>query len=87
MTTPPLPPHPPPIFCLASTPPPIFPSFVLVPPQDAQPDALVALTITGQATAQEADGRGVYTKYTATVAAFDPSVVYARTTRSTGDIM
>ncbi len=50
---------------------------MLVPPQDAQPDAHVSLTITGQATAQEADGRGVYTKYTASVAALDPSVVYA----------
>lgn len=49
----------------------------MVQPQDSHPDALVALTITGQITAQESDGKGVYTKYTASVAALCPSVVYA----------
>jgi hypothetical protein len=37
----------------------------------------VSLTITGQATVQETTGSGVYTKYTASVVARSPSVVYA----------
>ncbi len=48
-----------------------------MPPQDSHPDALVALTITGQITVEEEDGKGAYTKYTASVTSLSPSVVYA----------
>jgi hypothetical protein len=37
----------------------------------------VSLAITGQATAQETNGSGVFTKYTASVVARSPSVSYA----------